>query len=168
MGQASCGTGKRFVMCPRYCEIFGPGACAGVFQPERCRLKKFPVPDEHSEQVFLFHWWNLQYHDHPALLFAIPNGGARDPITGKRLKDEGVMAGIPDICLSWPSGGYHGLFIEMKRERGGKVSKTQEKAISALRNAGYCAEVCKGWIEARDLILSYMKGNMKREVFRAS
>lgn len=36
MGRASCGTGKRFVMCPRYCEIFGPGACAGVFDKKEC------------------------------------------------------------------------------------------------------------------------------------
>lgn len=73
-------------------------------------MNSLPVPDEHSEQVSLFRWWKLRYRDHPALLFAIPNGGARDRITGKRLKDEGVRAGIPDICLPWPSGGYHGLF----------------------------------------------------------
>lgn len=36
MGRTSCGTGKRFVMCPRYCEIFGPGACAGVFDEKEC------------------------------------------------------------------------------------------------------------------------------------
>lgn len=131
-------------------------------------MKRYPVPDEHAEQVSLFLWWKLQYRDHPALLFAIPNGGARDRITGKRLKEEGVMAGIPDICLSWPCGGYHGLFIELKRQRGGKVSKAQEKAINALRNAGYCAEACEGWIEARDLILGYMAGTLKRELSRAS
>lgn len=36
MVRTSCGTGKRFVMCPRYCEIFGPGACAGVFDEKEC------------------------------------------------------------------------------------------------------------------------------------
>lgn len=40
MGRTSCGTGKRFVMCPRYCEIFGPGACAGVFDEKECVMRK--------------------------------------------------------------------------------------------------------------------------------
>lgn len=26
--------------CPRYCEIFGPGACAGVFDETRCVMRK--------------------------------------------------------------------------------------------------------------------------------
>ena len=41
MGRASCGTGKRFVMCPRYCEIFGPGACAGVFDEKECVMSTY-------------------------------------------------------------------------------------------------------------------------------
>lgn len=125
-------------------------------------MNPVPVPDEHSEQVSLFRWWKLRYRDHPALLFAIPNGGARDPVTGKRLKDEGVMPGIPDICLSWPAGGYHGLFIEMKKQRGGKVSKAQEEALSALRKAGYRAEVCAGWQAAREVIENYLSGAVPR------
>ncbi len=31
------------------------------------------------------------------VMFAIPNGGARDKVTAKLLKDEGVKAGAPDI-----------------------------------------------------------------------
>ena len=41
MGRTSCGTGKRFVMCPRYCEIFGPGACAGVFDEKECVMSTY-------------------------------------------------------------------------------------------------------------------------------
>lgn len=121
-------------------------------------MSNVPVPDEHTEQVSLFRWWKRQYRSHPALLFAIPNGGARDRITGKRLKDEGVRAGMPDICLPWPSGGCHGLFIELKRQRGGTVSKAQAEALSALRKAGYRAEVCKGWQAARAVIENYLTG----------
>lgn len=41
MGRTSCGTGKRFVMCPRYCEIFGPRACAGVFDEKECVMSTY-------------------------------------------------------------------------------------------------------------------------------
>ena len=154
------------MMCPRYCEIFGPGACPGVFQPERCRLKKFPVPDEHSEQVSLFRWWSLQYRDHPALLFAIPNGGARNAVTGARMKAEGVMAGVPDILLAASRQGFHGLWIELKRQKGGKVSEVQEGVIARLRRAGYRVEVCKGWTAAREAIENYLTGEIPKGASR--
>ena len=48
MGQASCGTGKRFVMCPRYCEIFGPGACAGVFDEKECVMRRAARVDDNQ------------------------------------------------------------------------------------------------------------------------
>ena len=100
----------------------------------------------------------MAYSRHPALLWAIPNGGRRDAVTGARLKAEGVLAGIPDLFLSWPANGRHGLFIELKRQRGGKLSKSQQTAISALRNAGYRVEVCRGWVEAKQAIVDYLGG----------
>ena len=47
---------------------------------------------EHRIQAGLFKWAKLASAHHPelTLLFAIPNGGARDPITGAMLKAEGV------------------------------------------------------------------------------
>lgn len=114
------------------------------------------VPTEHAEQVALFDWWRLWARNHPALLWAIPNGGRRDAVTGARLKAEGVMAGIPDICLSWPSQGHHGLFIELKRQRIGKVSNAQQAACEALKTAGYRVEVCRGWQEAKTVIENYL------------
>ena len=51
MGQASCGTGKRFVMCPRYCEIFGPGACAGVFDEKECVMRRAARVDDNPREI---------------------------------------------------------------------------------------------------------------------
>ena len=51
MGQASCGTGKRFVMCPRYCEIFGPGACAGVFDEKECVMRRAARVDDNQREI---------------------------------------------------------------------------------------------------------------------
>ncbi len=34
-----------------------------------------------------------------ALLYHIPNGGTRDAIEGRHLKQQGVKRGVPDLCL---------------------------------------------------------------------
>lgn len=113
--------------------------------------------EEHREQVFLFAWaaWAVMERPELALLFAVPNGGLRDAVTGKRLKDEGVKAGVPDIILPVPRGAYHGLFIELKA---GKNRPTAEQRgwLEALEGQGYRAAVCYGAAEARALIEEYL------------
>ncbi len=116
---------------------------------------------EHTEQVTLMQWWALACQSFGVpeqLLFAIPNGGARDRVTGKILKDEGVRAGVPDLFLAWANGQYGGLFIEMKKTKGGRVSDAQKEYLQMLTAAGYDAVVCHGWFEAKDAIESYLRG----------
>lgn len=115
---------------------------------------KAPTPTEHEEQVNLFRWFRMR-HD-GMVMYAIPNGGARNSITGARLRDEGVLAGVPDIFLPCPSGGKHGLYIEMKRQKGGRVSAPQKAVMQALRMQGYEVAVCHGWQEARGCIEQYL------------
>ncbi len=95
-------------------------------------------------------WARLHEHRLPglALLFAIPNGGRRDAVTGARLK-----AGVPDLFLPVARRGFHGLFIELKAP-GGAASPEQRGWIARLRQAGYSAEVCRGW-EAAALTLTH-------------
>lgn len=45
-----------------------------------------------------------------ALLHHIPNGGTRDAVEAKHLKQQGVKSGVPDLCLPVPRGQYHGLY----------------------------------------------------------
>lgn len=114
---------------------------------------------ESREQQALFRWWDLYRSRYPAaLLFAVPNGGARSAITGARLKAEGVLPGVPDVFLAYPVGGLHGLFIEMKRARGGTTSAAQKIVGALLSRAGYGVAVCHGWQEARDTVMRYMGG----------
>src|SRR5690606_12582346 len=58
-----------------------------------------------SQQAFI-RWWGLSHRSlgvpHADLLFAIPNGGARNPVTGATLKAEGVRRGVPDLFLAVP------------------------------------------------------------------
>lgn len=115
--------------------------------------------DEHAEQVALFRWWSLYARTRglqECLLFAIPNGGRRDAVTGARLKAEGVRAGVPDMFLAIPRKNAPGLFLELKRQKGGHVSGNQKKMLQELSEAGYSVRVCRGWNEAKTTIEQYV------------
>lgn len=121
------------------------------------RMNTAGQASESREQQELFRWWDMYRSQYPAaLMFAVPNGGARSAITGARLKAEGVLAGVPDVFLAYPAGGLHGLFIEMKRARGGTTSTAQKIVGELLSRAGYGVAVCHGWQEARDYIEQYL------------
>lgn len=114
---------------------------------------------EHAEQVSLMQWWSLQcrrFGIPEQLLFAIPNGGQRNIITAKRMKDEGVRAGIPDLFLAVPRGKFHGLFVEMKKTRGGVVSDAQKACMQMLSDNGYCVTICHGFADAQEAIKGYL------------
>ena len=99
------------------------------------------VPSEHEEQREFVRWFRQTYPD--VRILAIPNGGARSPATAARLKAEGVCAGVPDLFVpEW------GLWIEMKRAKGGKVSKDQKYWLDYLANCGYRVIVCLGKTDA--------------------
>jgi hypothetical protein len=115
---------------------------------------------EHAEQVLLMQWWALSHQQFgipEQLLFAIPNGGERNIIVAARMKKEGVRAGVPDLFLAVPRGEFHGLFIEMKKPKGGRVSKNQSSMMKLLAAQGYASKVCCGWVEARVEIERYLR-----------
>lgn len=87
--------------------------------------------------------------------FCVPNGGRRGMIEAMRLKRTGVMAGIPDLMIPMARGNWHGLFIEMKKEKGGVVSESQKYWIGVLREQNYKVEVCHGANEAINEIAHY-------------
>ncbi len=89
------------------------------------------------------------------LLFHIPNGGTRDAVEGKHLKQQGVKRGVPDLFLPVPSGRYHGLFIEMKTDTG-RVSMDQKWWIEQLNAVGYFVQVCHGWESAVRVLEWYL------------
>jgi hypothetical protein len=118
------------------------------------------MESEHIEQVKLIQWWGLSCRSFglsEKVLFAIPNGGERNVIVAGKLKAEGVRAGVPDLFLAHPSHDYHGLFIEMKKEKGGRVSSLQNQFIDVLSKAGYYTSVCHGWYEAAECIKNYLR-----------
>ena len=100
---------------------------------------------EHEEQRELVRWFRQTYPG--TLIFAIPNGGARNISTAARLKAEGVVKGVPDLFVpAWE------LWIEMKRVKGGAVSQEQEDMHVYLRGVGYQVMVAKGVEDAKQQI----------------
>jgi len=109
---------------------------------------------EHNNQVTLVMWVRAFKPD--LLLVSIPNGGHRKAAEAIRLKSEGVVAGMPDLMLLEASGGFHGLFIEMKTEVG-KLSKKQIEAHQALLERGYLGKTCRSFEEGKAAIEEYIK-----------
>ena len=115
---------------------------------------------EHRMQVALFKWAKLAAGADPriGLMFAIPNGGARNAIVASKLKAEGVKPGVPDVFLPVPVGEYHGLWIELK-VKPNKPSPEQHDWIRKLIIAGYRVEVVyDDWDRARRLVEAYLRG----------
>ena len=115
---------------------------------------------EHIDQCLVVEWYRRQYPKQANLLFAIPNGGDRHIATAVKLKREGVLAGVSDLFLMIPAGGYHGLFLEMKA-KGGRVSDAQKAFIQSALDMGYQAQVAFGFSEAQIVIQNYLQGIKK-------
>ena len=111
------------------------------------------VPTEDEEQITLANWLTKQ----GIRFYAIPNGGRRNLREAVKLKRTGVSPGAPDICIPIPSGCYHGLYIELKRERGGRVSNEQVEWLEFLRSKGYWADVAFGFEDAKKIVLYYLQ-----------
>jgi hypothetical protein len=124
---------------------------------ERKPAEKVGRGSEHAEQVAVIAWWYKWHAEFGASipqLFAIPNGGSRDVITGARLKAEGVRRGTPDLFLAVPYGGKAGLFIEMKYNKG-RPTEEQLEFIETVEKAGYHCNVCWTAEAAIDAIKRY-------------
>lgn len=97
-----------------------------------------------------------QYHPITReLLYAIPNDGIRTPVQGARFKRRGLKPGMPDVCLPYPSNGFHALYIELKTKTG-RPTQSQLKCLESLRKAGNAAYIARGWQEAWEIITNYL------------
>lgn len=98
---------------------------------------------EHRIQKAYFQWLRYKLPRVEPLAFSVPNGGYRFIATAARLKAEGVKAGVPDIFIAYPQKSFHGLFMELKTERG-RPTKQQLQWLERLGSKGYMAMLCKG------------------------
>lgn len=116
------------------------------------------VPTEDQEQITVMSWAHrVKFKDGRLsdYLFHIPNGGSRNIIEATKLKKMGVKAGVPDLQLIVPNGQAHGLWIELKAQKG-KLQPSQRLMIQRLEEQGYMCKVCFGADEAIQEIKKYL------------
>jgi len=118
---------------------------------------------EHNAQVSFINVARMFLRDKKWMLYAISNGSNKGGFGGKWAKDEGQVPGVPDLFLSIARGGYHGLYIEMKKPadpitktRKGTVSEQQKVMMARLEEEGYKCVVCYGADEAMDALKEYL------------
>lgn len=112
--------------------------------------------DEENLQMRCVAWFHARWPKMAALLHHSPNGGKRNLREAARFKRMGVRAGYPDLTLHVARGRWHGLFVEMKTDRG-RLSPEQEEQRTALVAEGYRYEVARseaGFLELMDEYLS--------------
>lgn len=121
-------------------------------------LKKPRSQIEDFEQQVVVQW--AHYHWFGKHVVPIPNGGHRIKAVAAKMKRRGaVKAGVSDLFLAYPSGGYHGLWLEMKRteKSKAKVSPLQSEFLAQQREVGYAGEVAYGALHAMEIIKKYLE-----------
>lgn len=102
-------------------------------------------------------WFRLQFPEIGLLLFAVPNGGARNKREAGILKGEGVTAGVADMILLKPSGGFASLCIEFKTEEKGSTQReTQKQWQKAAEAAGNKYVICRSFDDFRKEVINYL------------
>ena len=86
------------------------------------------------------------------------NEGKRSPIEGKRLKQIGMTAGLPDFQIFCANDNWHGLFIEMKQKhkRNHKMPEHQVKFHEKLLARKYYATFAFGCDDAINITTQYL------------
>lgn len=72
------------------------------------------------------------------------------------LKTQGYATGFPDLMVFAQNSNSNILFIEFKREKGGKLSISQQEWQEWLHNMGYNSYVAKGSKEAIEILEKYL------------
>lgn len=106
----------------------------------------------------LFEWRDRMISTHPELwlLNGSINGVKLSMGLAVKCKRIGMGRGCPDIHLPVARQGYHSLYIELKRIKKSTTSKDQIIWSKLLRDMGNRVEICKGWHEAKDVLINYL------------
>lgn len=112
---------------------------------------------EHDIQTAIVQWAALHTRSEwrLSLLYAIPNGGKRNPVTARRLKDEGVKAGVPDLCLACHGTFGHALYLEVKTKHS-YPKAAQREWIEKLQRAGNGVVIVRSLDEAVNAIATHL------------
>lgn len=89
------------------------------------------------------------------VLFHVANERKCTQWQGKKLKLEGVVKGVADLCLALSRHGFNALYIEMKKP-GNYQSKEQKEWQSGVERHGNKYVVCKSLDEFEKIVTEYI------------
>ena len=123
---------------------------------------------ESELQVAVADYLRLRY---PNVLFHSDFGSGIKLTKGQAMKQKrqnGGRRGWPDMTVAQPVGKYHGLYLELKKDKTRIFKKNGEYSsdhiaeqgciLDHLRLAGYRAEFAVGFEEAKEIIDEYLGG----------
>lgn len=110
---------------------------------------------ESQLQVACVRWFRYEFPEYGDLLFSVPNGGKRHIATARKLKAEGVVAGVSDLILLVPNKDYHGLCIEMKWGKG-KQTDNQIRFQKHVVDQGYKYIVSRSFEDFEERVRYYL------------
>ena len=121
---------------------------------------------EEEVQKSVVEYLKLKY---PKAKYCASLGGIRTSFKqAVKAKATGYVKGFPDLQICVPmergiegeggtkrGGVYHGLFLEIKKDKKSYPTKEQKEWIAYLNEQGYCARVTKGIDESMQTIDDY-------------
>jgi hypothetical protein len=123
-----------------------------TYKKSASRRKTTPE-SESNQQEIVVKYLKLAY---PDALYCASAGGMRTSyLQAIKMKRTGYVKGFPDLFIYEPRGEFHGLAIEMKKEKGSKIEPEQVQWQEQLRNRNYASYICKGSEEAIKIIDEY-------------
>lgn len=116
------------------------------------KASRSSCPSEHVEHRNYVSQFKKRYPG--VMIFSVPNGGKRGKVTAHKLALEGLLPGVPDLFIpEWR------LWVEMKRQKGGRLSHAQKEVIPELERIGYTVLVGYGCNHALELTDSFLAQN---------
>lgn len=121
-----------------------------------------PIATENQEQRALVKW--LDYHPILKNYYCKNNNeGKRTDAQGWNLKRMGLRPGVSDLFIYYPTKTYHGLWLEVKRNKkyttSSKCTATwiaQEWFIETVKSVGYAGFFCYGFEDGVHIIEEYL------------
>ena len=121
---------------------------------------------EEEVQKSVVKYLKLKY---PKVMYCASLGGIRTSFKqAVKAKATGYVKGFPDLQICFPmergvegeggthrGGVYHGLFLEIKKDKKSYPTKEQKEWVAYLNEQGYCARVTKGLDESLEVIDAY-------------
>lgn len=101
-------------------------------------------------------YFRLQYPDYAKLLVSVPNGARTSPTQGRILKQEGMVAGAPDLLLLLPNRNHPYLCIEMKTDKGRQSETQKQWQMAAQDHANARYSVVRSFEQFQSLIQDYL------------